>query len=138
MEWIIISLSLAIIYTLYILFSQCLMTKFKVKPITIFINVICIAALLCILYKPQEIMIPQVNVKYGILFIIGLVLFFQNYFLQLGTQSIVNMGVIDGLAICIYLPITTLLLYLLFGEKVTYRKAFGIILSCFAGYFILT
>ena len=110
----------------------------KIKPITIFINVICIAALLCILYKPQEIMIPQANIKYGIIFMIGLVLFFQNYFLQLGTQSIINMGVIDGLAICIYLPLTTLLLYFLFNEKVTYRKAFGILLSCFAGYFILT
>ena len=138
MEWVLISLCLASIYTLYILFSQCLMTKFKIKPITIFINVICIAALLCILYKPQEIMIPQANIKYGIIFMIGLVLFFQNYFLQLGTQSIINMGVIDGLAICIYLPLTTLLLYFLFNEKVTYRKAFGILLSCFAGYFILT
>ena len=138
MEWFLISFSLALVYTLYILFSQCLMTKFKIKPITIFINVICIAALLCILYKPQEIMIPQANIKYGIIFMIGLVLFFQNYFLQLGTQSIINMGVIDGFAICIYLPLTTLLLYLLFNEKVTYRKAFGILLSCFAGYFILT
>ena len=138
MEWFLISFCLALFYTLYILFSQCLMTKFKIKPITIFINVICIAALLCILYKPQEIMIPQANIKYGIIFMIGLVLFFQNYFLQLGTQSIINMGVIDGFAICIYLPLTTLLLYLLFNEKVTYRKAFGILLSCFAGYFILT
>ena len=138
MEWVLISFCLALIYTLYILFSQCLMSKFKIKPITIFINVICIAALLCILYKPQEIMIPQANIKYGILFMIGLVIFFQNYFLQLGTQSIINMGVIDGLAICIYLPLTTLLLYFLFNEKVTYRKAFGILLSCFAGYFILT
>lgn len=138
MEWFLISFCLALVYTLYILFSQCLMNKFKIKPITIFINVICIAALLCILYKPQEIMIPQANIKYGIIFMIGLVLFFQNYFLQLGTQSIINMGVIDGFAICIYLPLTTLLLYLLFNEKVTYRKAFGILLSCFAGYFILT
>lgn len=138
MEWVLISFCLALIYTLYILFSQCLMSKFKIKPITIFINVICIAALLCILYKPQEIMIPQANIKYGILFMIGLIIFFQNYFLQLGTQSIINMGVIDGLAICIYLPLTTLLLYFLFNEKVTYRKAFGILLSCFAGYFILT
>ena len=138
MEWILISLCLAIVYTLYILFSQCLMTKFKIKPNTIFVNIICIAALLCVLFKPKELMVPQANQKYGILFLIGVVLFFQNYFLQLGTESIVNMGVIDGFAICIYLPITTLLLYLLFGEKVTYRKAFGIILACIAGYFILT
>lgn len=138
MEWVLISLGLALVYTLYILFSQCLMTKFKIKSDTIFVNIICIAALLCILFKPQELMVPQANLKYGILFLIGVVLFFQNYFLQLGTESIVNMGVIDGFAICVYLPLTTLLLYLLFGEKVTYRKAFGIILACIAGYFILT
>lgn len=138
MEWILISLGLALVYTLYILFSQCLMTKFKIKSDTIFVNIICIAALLCILFKPQELMVPQANLKYGILFFIGVFIFFQNYFLQLGTESIVNMGVIDGFAICVYLPLTTLLLYLLFGEKVTYRKAFGIILACIAGYFILT
>jgi drug/metabolite transporter (DMT)-like permease len=138
MEWVLISLGLALVYTLYILFSQCLMTKFKIKSDTIFVNIICIAALLCILLKPHELMVPQANLKYGILFLIGVVLFFQNYFLQLGTESIVNMGVIDGFAICVYLPLTTLLLYLLFGEKVTYRKAFGIILACIAGYFILT
>ena len=67
MEWYLISFCLALMYTLYILFSQCLMNNFKIKPITIFINVICIAALLCILYKPQEIIIPQANIKYGII-----------------------------------------------------------------------
>ena len=137
MKWYIISIFLSLFYTVYILFSQCLMVQFNISPETIFVNAIVIAALLCMVFRHQDLMIPQPNVQYGLILLIAIILAFREYFVQLGTKSVTNMGIIDGLAICIYLPLLTLTLYLFFGETISMRKTFGMILACVAGYFLL-
>uniref|UniRef100_A0A6C0KJ09 EamA domain-containing protein n=1 Tax=viral metagenome TaxID=1070528 RepID=A0A6C0KJ09_9ZZZZ len=137
-NWYIVSIILALIYTSYILLSQCIINTFHIKPRVIFVNVICIAALLCLVTQHKDIIRPKLSIPYFILLLIGILIYLQNYFLQLGTSLPTNMGLIDGFAICIYLPMSTLFLYFLFKEKVNKRKIFGIILACMAGYFILT
>ena len=138
LEWFNLSILLALTYSVYIVLSQYLISMFNISPQAIFTNVILIAAAICLFSTPQYIMKPQFNTQYGLLILIGVVLYFQNLLLQLGTKSPVNMGIIDGLAIGIYLPLMTFLLYCCFGEVVTKRKAFGILLACFAAFFILT
>tara|TARA_B100001059_G_C17520677_1_gene420619 strand:+ start:207 stop:623 length:417 start_codon:yes stop_codon:yes gene_type:complete len=138
MYWIHISILLAIVYSLYILFSQCLITKFHLNPKTIFINIICIAAVFSLFTNSQQLIVPQFNLKYGLICIVGFLIFLQNYLLQLGTQSSTNMGIIDAFAICMYIPIVTFGLYLFYNEKITIRKACGIALACVSSYFILT
>ena len=137
MKWYIISIFLSLFYTVYILFSQCLMVQFNISPETIFVNAIVIAALLCMVFRHQDLMIPQPNVQYGLILLIAIILAFREYFVQLGTNNVTNMGIIDGLAICIYLPLMTLSLYVFFGETISMRKTFGMILTCVAGYFLL-
>lgn len=137
MKWYTISIYLSLFYTFYILLSQCLMVQFKISPETIFVNAIVIAALLCIVFRHQDILVPQPNVQYGMILLIAIILAFREYFVQLGTKSVTNMGIIDGLAICIYLPLLTLSLYVFFGETISMRKTFGMFLACVAGYFLL-
>ncbi len=137
MKWYTISIYLSLFYTLYILLSQCLMTQFNISPEIIFVNAIVIAAVLCIVFRHQDLMIPQPNKQYGLILIISIILAFREYFVQLGTKSVTNMGIIDGLAICIYLPLLTLSLYLFFNETISIRKTFGMILACIAGYFLI-
>ena len=103
----------------------------------VFVNIILIAAICCLIAFPREVMIPQWNISYLLLLLIGFCLFFQNYLLLIGTKLPINFGIIDGLAISIYLPLMTLALYCCFGEKLSLRKMFGILLACLAGYFIL-
>ena len=138
MEWYILSIYLALTYTSYIVLSQYLMNTFDLQPRTVFVNVICIAALLSLYIYPQEFHIPRFNKQYGLLFLIGVTLFFSNYLAQIGTKMTFNMGIIEGLAICMYFPLVTLLLYVWFGEVISIKKKFGILLACIAGYFILT
>jgi len=137
MKWYTISIYLSLFYTFYILLSQCLMVQFKISPETIFVNAIVIAALLCIVFRHQDILVPQPNVQYGMILLVAIILAFREYFVQLGTKSVTNMGIIDGLAICIYLPLLTLSLYVFFGETISMRKTFGMLLACVAGYFLL-
>jgi drug/metabolite transporter (DMT)-like permease len=137
MKWYIISIFLSLFYTFYVLLSKCLMKQFNIRPEIIFVNAIIIAALLCILFRRKDIIVPQPNVQYGLILMIAIILFYREYFIQLGTNNITNMGIIDGLAICIYLPLMTLSLYVFFGETISMRKIIGMILTCVAGYFLL-
>ena len=48
------------------------------------------------------------------------------------------MGLIDGYAIALYLPIITFLLYFLFKEKINKKKIIGIIIISIGSCLILT
>ena len=137
MKWFVVSTLLALSYTAYIILSQYILSLSNLSERAIFVNVIVIAAALCLVTYPQELRMPQPTLHYVLLFLVGCCLYLQNYLLQIGTKMPVNMGIIDGLAIGIYLPLMTLLLYVCFGETVDIRKRIGIVLACLASYFIL-
>ena len=137
MKWFVVSTLLALSYTAYIILSQYILSLSNLSERAIFVNVIVIAAALCLVTYPQELRMPQPTLHYVLLFLVGCCLYLQNYLLQIGTKMPVNMGIIDGLAIGIYLPLMTLLLYICFGETVNLRKRIGIVLACLSAYFIL-
>ena len=138
MKWYLISIGLSLIYTFYIVFSEILSNNFHLTPIKIFVNVILIAGLICVICYPRYIIIPKINLEYMLLLIIGFILFSQNYLLQLGTKSEINMGLIDAFAIAMYLPLITLIMFFIFKEKINKKKIIGIILISFAVYLILS
>ena len=138
MDWYIISLCLTFTYTMYIVLSQILNKNFSLGSRTIFVNVILIAALLCLFIYPNEIIKPKLDKKYMMIVVIGVILFLQNYLLQLGTESNTNMGLIDGFAVSLYLPIVTLIMICFFKEKITNKKMLGLLLVSLSVYLILS
>ena len=138
MDWYLISLCLTFTYTMYIVLSQILNKKFSLGSRTIFVNVILIAALLCLFIYPNEIMKPKLDKKYIIIITIGIILFLQNYLLQLGTESNTNMGLIDGFSVSLYLPLVTLIMIYYFKEKINNKKILGIFLVSLSVYLILS
>ena len=138
MDWYIISLCLTFTYTMYIVLSQILNKNFSLGSRTIFVNVILIAALLCLFIYPNEIIKPKLDKKYIMIVVIGVILFLQNYLLQLGTESNTNMGLIDGFAVSLYLPIVTLIMICFFKEKITNKKMLGLLLVSLSVYLILS
>ena len=138
MEWYLISVCLSLIYTFYIIFSQILSNYFFLNPQKIFVNVILVASLICLLLYPKNIIVPSFSSQYIFIVIIGIIIFLQNYLLQLGTKSKINMGLIDSFAISIYLPLITIIMYIFFKEKINKKKIIGIILISVAVYLILS
>ena len=139
MNYIVISILLSIVYASYILLTNYLfIINSKLNPRTIFVNVVILSSLLCLIFYPHELMAPEFTITYMLICLIGLCLFFQNYLLILGTKLPINFGIIDTLAICIYLPVVSVMLYVLFGEHISIRKIIGIIFACISGYFVLT
>lgn len=136
MEWYIVSILIAVTYIIYIIISQYLYEKYNLDNITIFVNTLIVASICCIIIYPKKVTF-SLNYKYLLIFIVGISLFFQNYFLQYGINMKYNVGLIDGLAIAIYLPIVTFLLYIIFKEKITLIKCIGILLVSAGSYLIL-
>jgi drug/metabolite transporter (DMT)-like permease len=137
MKWFFVSIYIAITYIVYIILSQYLCDSFQLDDITIFVNTIVIAAVLCLIKYPKK-LIFEFNYKYLLIFLIGISLFFQNYLLQYGISMNYNMGLIDGLAIAIYLPVVTILLHYLFDKKINTKIIIGILLLSVGSYLILT
>ena len=137
MEWYIVSICLGFTYSAYVLLSHFLMDLYNLKPQTVFVNVLCIAALISLCVYPQELRMPKLNTQYALFFLIGLSIFFQNLFMQIGTKMTFNMGIVDGLAVAMYLPFVTFMLYICFGEVINTKKIVGMILACIAGILIL-
>lgn len=136
MEWYIVSILIAVTYIIYIIISQYLYEKYNLDNITIFVNTLIVASICCIIIYPKKVTF-SLNYKYLLIFIVGISLFFQNYFLQYGINMNYNVGLIDGLAIAIYLPIVTFLLHIIFKEKITFIKCIGIFLVSVGSYLIL-
>ena len=81
MNHIVISILLSIVYTSYILLTNYLfIINSKLNPRTIFVNVVIISSLLCLIFYPHELMAPEFTFSYMLICLIGLCLFFQNYF----------------------------------------------------------
>ena len=137
MEWYYVSILLSITYIVYIIVSEYLDNYYNIDPLTILVNTLIVATLCCLIFYPNKVYF-SFDFKYLLIFIIGLSLFFQNYFLQYGISMKFNMGLIDGLAIAIYLPLLTILLHILFKEKITLKKFIGIFFVSFGSYFILS
>ena len=76
MRWLIVSILLALVYTLYIVFSQYLYSITDISVKKVFVNIILIAAICCLIAFPREVMIPQWNISYLLLLLIGFCLFF--------------------------------------------------------------
>ena len=74
------------------------------------------------IYFPNEIIKPKLDKKYIMIVVIGVILFLQNYLLQLGTESNTNMGLIDGFAVKLYLPIVTLIMMCFLKRKLQIKK----------------
>lgn len=137
MKWFFVSIYIAITYIVYIILSQYLCDSFQLDDITIFVNTIVIAAVLCLIKYPKK-LIFEFNYKYLLIFLIGISLFFQNYFLQYGISMNYNMGLVDGMAIAIYLPVVTILLHYLFDKKINTKIIIGILLLSVGSYLILS
>ena len=137
MKWYLISIYLAFVYTLYVVFSQ-ILSNLSFSPKIIFINSIIVSAILSILIYPKYIIKPSFKKEYILIFIIGIIIVLQNYLLQLGTQNEVNMGLIDAFAISIYLPLLTFILCLFFKATLSIKKISGILLISIAVYLILS
>ena len=138
MNWKEISVGLCIFYVLHIILSKYLLYNSILSFKQIFINSIIIAAILCILFYSNDIIKPSFTYSYLLLFGIGVCIFLKNYLLQLGNKFKLNMGLIDGYAIALYLPIITFLLYFLFKEKINKKKIIGIIIISIGSCLILT
>ena len=138
MKWYEIATMLSITYIIYVIGSQYLSTNYKFDPLTIMVNTLVIGGLLCIIFFPKKIHRFDIDNKSFILLILGITVVFSDFFLQLGVNNKLNLGMIEGLAISIYLPIITIILYMFFNNSINLYNFLGIILISIGAFFILS
>ena len=138
MKWYEIATMLSITYIIYVIGSQYLSTNYKFDPLTIMVNTLVIGGLLCIIFFPKKIHRFDIDNKSFILLILGITVVFSDFFLQLGVNNKLNLGMIEGLALSIYLPIITIILYMFFNNSINLYNFLGIILISIGAFFILS
>ena len=137
MEWYFISVILSLIWSSYVILSKYLYKLYDVSSTGVFVNTIVISSILCILFYPKEILIPEPNAKYLLIIGLGTSVFLSNFFNQKANELNMNTSIIDGLAISIYLPIVAVILFFLFNLKISQKNIIGLCLICLGSYLIL-
>lgn len=137
MEWYFISVILSLVWSFYVVLSKYLYKLYDVSSTGVFVNTIIISSIICILFYPKEILIPEANAKYLLIVCLGASIFLSNFFNQKANELNMNTSIIDGLAISIYLPLVAIMLFFLFNLKISQKNILGIALMCIGSYLIL-
>lgn len=129
-----LSFGLCLHYLFYVLLLRVLSEKYNFKQIIINSSAITLIAFL--LLCPNEfILSPSKDYVYLILF--SLVLLFGAFVWYIVIELGINMGVADGLAIAVYLPLLTFISTRYYKQDLKIANIFGILLISIGAYFTL-
>ena len=136
MNWKFVSLLLAINYTSFIILSK-IINKGSLSVMEVMCNYLVIAGLIVVLFFRKHLRC-KLDYNQLLLFIMALVALSHEYLIQYGSDLLTNFGVIDSLALSIYIPITTLILFVFFRERISPKKMAGIGVSILGAYMLMT
>lgn len=131
---ILYSFALTFHYIFYVLLLKFLSNVYSFKQL--YLNTMLIKFILGLILFPSS-FITKFDFNYLIL-----ILFALNYILGIfiwfnASKQNIHLGKLDGIAIAIYLPILTLLLYILYNEKIKKINYIGIIFLGIGSYLTL-
>ena len=119
---------LASIYISYFVIINILLKKFTLKEILI--NAYILSALISIIFFKNDLIssYKKIDIQYIFLILLAIIMVLGNGCEIIAISSNINIGVIEGLANAIYLPIVAIISYYFYNEKITNYDLLGIVL----------
>ena len=136
MNWKIVSFLLSINYTAFVILSK-IINKGSMNVMEVSTNYIVIAALIVVLFFRKHLRC-KLDYNQLLLFIMALIMISHEYLIQYGNDLLTNFGVIDSLAISMYIPLVTVILFVFFREKISTKKMVGIGITLVGAYMLLS
>ena len=132
----IIIIILSLTYISYYVFAKFCLKYYTVNQIVSNVYLLCI--IFSIILFNNDILKPinNINTNYLWIVFVSIIIFINIIFVFYGCNSKINFGIIDGIAIAIYLPVVTIIGHLYFNSKITYTNLIGIFLIAIGAYLV--
>ena len=132
----IFSLFLSLLYIGYYIITKFLLKHFTIGEIILNSYFVTFILVLIFFNKDLTNSIKNINYKYLVFLLIGIILVTTNFLSVSACKSEYNFGLIDSMASSLYLPIVTFISFYYFKTKVTKKNMLGVFFACISIYLL--
>ena len=131
-EYILITI-LALSYTFFYIFNKILLNKYSVREILINSYILSSLIVIFLFYNDLVSSIKKFDVNFIYLIALALTMVIANSLLTYGCNLNYNFGLIEGIAMGIYVPLVAIISYYYFNDKLTLTNYVGLLLLIVIG-----
>lgn len=119
---------LALTYILYYIFNKLLLHHYNVKEIVVNTGILSAIILFIIFNKDLYTSIKKNNINYIYLILLAITLVLGNIILTYSCSENINFGIVEGIAMGIYVPIISIISYYFYKNNMSIENFIGIVL----------
>jgi uncharacterized membrane protein len=125
--YILISI-LALSYTFFYIFNKILLNKYTVREILVNSYILCSIIVIFLFYNDLVSSIKKFDVNFIYLIALALSMVIGDSLLTYGCGLNYNFGLIEGIAMGMYVPLVAIISYFYFNDKLTISNFIGLLL----------
>ncbi len=125
--YILISI-LALSYTFFYIFNKILLNKYTVREILVNSYILCSIIVIFLFYNDLVSSIKKIDANFIYLIALALSMVIGNSLLTYGCDLNYNFGLIEGIAMGMYVPLVAIISYFYFNDKLTISNFIGLLL----------
>ena len=119
---------LALAYTFFYIFNKILLNKYSVREILVNSYILASLIVIFLFYNDLITSIKKMDVNFIYLIALALSMVIGNNLLTYGCNLNYNFGLIEGIAMGIYVPLVAIISYYYFNNKLTFINFIGLLL----------
>lgn len=119
---------LSITYVFYYIFNKILLKHFSVKEIVVHTYILSAIIVLILFNNEFFLTIKKIDKNYIFLILLAITIVLSNILLTYSCTKNINFGIIEGIAMGIYIPLVAIISYYFFNNKINIYNFIGLLL----------
>lgn len=119
---------LSITYVFYYIFNKILLKHFSVKEIIVHTYILSAIIVLILFNNEFFVTIKKIDKNYIFLILLAITIVLSNALLTYCCTKDINFGIIEGIAMGIYIPLVAIISYYFFNNKINIYNFIGLLL----------
>lgn len=138
--YLLLSFGLALHYILYVILYKILIERYNIKTILLHTHfcIVFFLLLLLLFSKSYKELYIDLDFNYVYILLFSIIILFEIFIWYLTIKNGFNYGIVEGIAIAIYLPIITLLFVYMTNEKIKLSNFIGICIIGIGAYLTMS
>ena len=125
---------LSLTYIFYYIFNKILLKHFSVKEIIVHTYILSAIIVLILFNNEFFVTIKKIDKNYIFLILLAITIVLSNALLTYCCTKDINFGIIEGIAMGIYIPLVAIISYYFFNNKINIYNFIGLLLIGFGVY----